>query len=125
MTMSPGQSIVGSVRLTAAACLLCLSFPLSQTAALPSAALQRIAEVPSSVFEVLLSLRNVFPAANFNRDVTTNWWETEILDGQSSQAASDLAASLKITSFIVLDQDFYQVCMRSEMISPLCYVFTC
>lgn len=109
--MSPGQDILGTVRLVAAACLLLLStLPLSETAALPSAALQRLAEVPSSVFEVPSDVRNVFPAANFNRNVTTNWWETEILDGQSSEAVEDLAASLKNASFIVLDQDFYQVC---------------
>lgn len=107
------QRTLGCIRLVVAACLYGVAFlPLSETAALPSAALQRRAEVPSSVFEVPSSVRNVFPAANFNRDVTTNWWDTEILDGQSSEAASDLTGLLGNASFIVLDRDFYQVSVK-------------
>lgn len=104
------HNTLGSARLVAVACLYGLAcLPFSETAAVPPAASQRRAELPSSVFEVPSSVRNVFPAANFNRDVTTNWWDTEVLDGNNDEAASDLAASLKNASFIVLDQEFYAV----------------
>lgn len=104
------QVTLGFVRVVAVACVYGLAcLPLSETAAVPSSSLRRRAEVPSSVFEVPPSVRNVFPAANFNRDVTTNWWDTELLDGHASEAASELAASLKNASFIVLDQEFYKV----------------
>lgn len=106
------QNTLGSLRLIVAACLSGLGcLPLSKTAAVPPVASQRRAEVPSSVFEVPTGTRNVFPAANFNRDVTTNWWDTEVLGGHDAEAASQLAVSLKNASFIVLDQDFYQVSM--------------
>lgn len=105
-------SALGSARLALTACLYGLAcLPVSETAAVPLAASQRRAELPASVFEVPSSVRNVFPAANFNRDVTTNWWDTEVLDGNDAEAASDLASSLKNASFIVLDQDFYSVSM--------------
>lgn len=116
--MAMSQSNLGRVRFVAAACLFGLgALPLSETAAVPSAALQRRSEVPPSVFEVPQSVRNVFPAANFNRDVTTNWWDTELLDSHTSEAASELAASLKNASFIVLDQDFYRVRMSRAGLS--------
>lgn len=108
--MALSQSKVGRARFLSTSYLYVLAFlPFSETAAVPLAAPQRRAEVHSSVFEVPSSARNVFPAVNFNRDVTTNWWDTEILDGHTSEPASDLAASLKNASFIVLDQDFYRV----------------
>lgn len=107
------QSILGSFRSFVAACLYGLTcLPLSETAAVPPVSSQRRAEVPSSVFEVPSRVRNVFPAANFNRNVTTNWWDTEVLDGHDGASASELAVSLKNASFIVLDQEFYQVSMR-------------
>lgn len=111
--MTMRQNTLGPVRLLVVACLYGLScLPLSETAAVPAAASQRRGEVPSSVFEVPTGARNVFPAANFNRDVTTNWWDTKVLDGHDAEAASELAVSLKNASFIVLDQEFYQVRMR-------------
>lgn len=108
---------LGFVRFVLVACVYGLAcLPLSETAAVPSSSLRRRAEVPPSVFEVPPNVRNVFPAANFNRDVTTNWWETELLDGHASKAASELAASLKNASFVILDQEFYQVSFQT--ISP-------
>ncbi|KAG6354475.1 hypothetical protein INS49_004492 [Diaporthe citri] len=74
----------------------------------------RRADVPPSVFEVPAGTRNVFPAANFNRDVTTNWWDTEVLDDHDAEASSELAVSLKNASFIVLDQEFYQLLENDE-----------
>ncbi|KAH9243117.1 hypothetical protein K456DRAFT_1767521 [Colletotrichum gloeosporioides 23] len=53
-------------------------------------------------------LRNVFPAENFNRNVTTTWWSTEVLDGHSTEAAAEASAALANASFIVLDKDMYQ-----------------
>ena len=63
----------------------------------------------NSVYEVPLSLRNIFPAENFNRDVTTAWWETEVLDGLPSEEASEASKALKDASFLVLDQAMYEV----------------
>lgn len=104
------RNTLGFVRLVAAASLFGLpSLPPAEAAVVPSDALQKRAELASSIFEIPSSVRNVFPAANFNRNVTTNWWETEVLDGHPSEEASDLSSSLKNASFIVLDQDFYQV----------------
>lgn len=67
------------------------------------------ASLPPSVYEVPSSLRNVFPAVNFNRDVTTSWWETSVLDGHDVTAASEATATLREASYIVLDKDMYQV----------------
>ncbi|KAF6815117.1 gluconolactonase precursor [Colletotrichum plurivorum] len=63
----------------------------------------------STVYEVPTTLRNVYPAANFNRNVTTTWWATEILDGHSAEEAVGITAALKSASFVVLDQDMYQL----------------
>ncbi|KAK7710094.1 hypothetical protein SLS63_013060 [Diaporthe eres] len=113
--MTMPQSAQGSFRFIVAICLYGLAwFPLSETAAVPPVTSQRRAEVPPSVFEVPAGTRNLFPAANFNRDVTTNWWDTKVLDGHDAEAASELAVSLKNASFIVLDQEFYQLLENDE-----------
>ncbi|KAH7329676.1 hypothetical protein B0I35DRAFT_48481 [Stachybotrys elegans] len=65
-----------------------------------------VADHPS-VFEVPMGSRNVYPAENFNRDVTTTWWETTVLDGHSSDASTELAGALKEASFLVLDNAMY------------------
>lgn len=73
----------------------------------------------SSVYEVPTGLRNTFPAENFNRDVTTAWWETEVLYGLSSEEASEASKALKDASFLVLDQDMYEVGAVSGLPRPL------
>ncbi|KAL0930054.1 gluconolactonase precursor [Colletotrichum truncatum] len=88
--------------------------PISETAALGPGPLNA-----STVFEVPVSLRNVFPAYNFDRDVTTTWWNTAVLDGHSNAAASDATEALKNASFIVLDHDMYEILQDEEgIISP-------
>ncbi|KAE9573165.1 hypothetical protein CGMCC3_g10652 [Colletotrichum fructicola] len=62
-----------------------------------------------TAYEVPAGLRNVFPAENFNRNVTTTWWGTEVLDGHSTEAAAEASAALANASFIVLDKDMYQI----------------
>lgn len=61
------------------------------------------------VFEVPVQLRNVYPANNFNRDVTTTWWDTAVLDGHPEAASVEVSETLKSASFIVLDKDMYKV----------------
>lgn len=63
------------------------------------------------VLEVPMSLRNVFPAVNFNRDVTTTWWQTAVLNGHDADAATEVTAALREASYIVLDKDMYEVRM--------------
>lgn len=63
----------------------------------------------SSVWEVPVNLRNVYPAENFNRNVTSTWWDTQVLDGHSSELASQMSDKLREVSFVVLDKKMYQV----------------
>ncbi|KAH8901229.1 calcium-dependent phosphotriesterase [Thozetella sp. PMI_491] len=65
--------------------------------------------VGPSIVEVSPRLRNIFPAINFNRNVTVPWWETEVLDGQPSHDASLLSSLLRNASIIVLDEDMYEL----------------
>lgn len=67
------------------------------------------ANLSAGVYEVPLQHRNVYPADNFNRDVTTSWWEAQVLDGVSVDAASHFSNTLKTASFIVLDDAMYEV----------------
>jgi hypothetical protein len=62
-----------------------------------------------SIVEVGSAYRNVFPAKDFNRNVTTTWWQTNVLDGDTSQNATSLKKALKDASFIVLNKDMYKV----------------
>ncbi|KAJ0127085.1 hypothetical protein HZ326_29814 [Fusarium oxysporum f. sp. albedinis] len=55
-----------------------------------------------SIVEVRSAYRNVFPAKDFNRNVTTTWWQTDVLDGDASQNATSLKKALKDASFILL-----------------------
>lgn len=61
------------------------------------------------VFEVPRELRNLYPAENFNRDVTTSWWQTEILDGHSSDTSTEVSDAMRDASYIVLDNAMYSV----------------
>lgn len=61
------------------------------------------------VVEVPVNLRNVFPAENFNRDVTTAWWETEVLDVHATDQANNVKEGLKEASYIILDKTMYNV----------------
>lgn len=61
------------------------------------------------VFEVPVQLRNIYPAKNFNRDVTTTWWNTAVLDGHAEEASVQVSQTLKSASFVVLDKDMYPV----------------
>ncbi|KEZ43380.1 Uncharacterized protein SAPIO_CDS4844 [Scedosporium apiospermum] len=50
-----------------------------------------------SILEVGGGLRNVFPADNFNRNVSTAWWDTDVLDdGNSNEEAKNTAKDLKL-----------------------------
>lgn len=60
------------------------------------------------IFEVPTQLRAIFPAKNFNRDVTTTWWQTAILDGHEIEASKGVADALKASTFVVLDKEFYK-----------------
>ncbi|KAH7261657.1 hypothetical protein BKA59DRAFT_518642 [Fusarium tricinctum] len=62
-----------------------------------------------SIVEVGSAYRNVFPAKDFNRNVTTTWWQTNVLDGDTSQNATSLKKALKDASFIVLNKDMYKL----------------
>lgn len=62
-----------------------------------------------SVVEVPSRIRNVFPAENFNRNVTTTWWMTEVLNGEKTSAYEETVEVLTNASIIVLDQDMYKV----------------
>ncbi|KAF4463907.1 gluconolactonase precursor [Fusarium albosuccineum] len=61
-----------------------------------------------SIYEVPIGIRNVFPANNFNRDVNSAWWHTDVLDGHSAEAAGQVVKHLNDAVFVVLDQDFYE-----------------
>ncbi|KAH6874452.1 hypothetical protein B0T10DRAFT_465752 [Thelonectria olida] len=62
-----------------------------------------------SVVEVPSRIRNVFPAENFNRNVTTTWWMTEVLNGEKTSAYEETVEVLTNASIIVLDQDMYKL----------------
>lgn len=62
-----------------------------------------------SVFEAPVGLRNLYRAQNFNRDVTTAWWQTSVLDGHSSESSAEVADALRSASYIVLDKAMYSV----------------
>ncbi|EWZ79164.1 hypothetical protein FOWG_16679 [Fusarium oxysporum f. sp. lycopersici MN25] len=62
-----------------------------------------------SIVEVRSAYRNVFPAKDFNRNVTTTWWQTDVLDGDASQNATSLKKALKDALFIVLNKDMYKL----------------
>ncbi|CAJ0538651.1 Ff.00g066590.m01.CDS01 [Fusarium sp. VM40] len=62
-----------------------------------------------SIVQVGSAYRNVFPAQDFNRNVTTTWWQTDVLDGDASQHATSLEKDLKDASFIVLNKDMYKL----------------
>lgn len=78
--------------------------------------------VGRSIVEPSPEIRNVFPATNFNRNVSTNWWDTEVLDGAEAAAAMELKATLEIATIIVLNRDMYKVYINS---SPLNCVQSC
>lgn len=61
------------------------------------------------VYEVPSHLRNIYPANNFNRDVTTTWWDTVVLDGHATEASVDVSTIFKTATFVVLDRKMYQV----------------
>jgi hypothetical protein len=65
--------------------------------------------VGPSIVQIKPALQNVFPAENFNRNVTTSWWDTNVIDGPPSSSASKLLSSLKQANFIALDDRFYKV----------------
>ncbi|KAI5456068.1 hypothetical protein BGZ63DRAFT_475887 [Mariannaea sp. PMI_226] len=71
-----------------------------------------------SVFELSGHLRNVFPATNFNRNVSTTWWATEVLDGGSTKAAEKATKALKKASIIVLDSEMYKLLGIKDYKSP-------
>jgi gluconolactonase len=62
-----------------------------------------------SVIEVSPSLRNVFPAANFNRNVSVPWWSTDVLSKEDHTKPEATLASLEQAQFIVFNADFYEV----------------
>ncbi|KAH0436153.1 hypothetical protein CcaCcLH18_04443 [Colletotrichum camelliae] len=89
--------------------VLLRTVPQAQAASIPWVSPRAPIENFPTAFEVPASLRNVFPAENFNRNVTTTWWSTEVLDGHSTEAAAEATAALANASFIVLDKDMYQI----------------
>ncbi len=66
------------------------------------------------VFEPPVQLRNIYPAENFNRDVTTTWWQPSILDGHDATRSKNLSALLKAATYIVLDKEMYTVCNKTS-----------
>lgn len=60
------------------------------------------------VLQVPAALRNVFPADNFNRNVTVPCWSTNVFAEQSTDVEVYLD-SLAEAHFIVLDNEFYDV----------------
>lgn len=72
--------------------------------------------VGSSIVEVQPSFRNVFPASNFNRNVTTSWWETGLMDGNDTTAVRGLT-ELKDSSFIVLNPEMYKASVGKRFIN--------
>lgn len=75
--------------------------PQAQAASIPLVNPRASTENLPTTFEVPAGLMNVFPAENFNRNVTTTWWSTEVLDGHSTEAAAEASAALANASFIV------------------------
>lgn len=71
------------------------------------AALQGLTVGPS-VTEVSPDFRAVFPASNFNRNVSTSWWGTQVL-GESNSNANRALAALRNASFVVFNKDMYKV----------------
>ncbi|KAG9196874.1 hypothetical protein G6514_003203 [Epicoccum nigrum] len=62
-----------------------------------------------AVLRVPTEFRNVFPAENFNRNVTVPWWSTSVLStGESVDAVAGLN-TLAGASFLVLNDEFYTV----------------
>ncbi|KAL2207289.1 hypothetical protein CC79DRAFT_1321402 [Sarocladium strictum] len=66
------------------------------------------------VFEPPVGLRNLFPADNFNRDAATAWWQTGVLDGHPTEAASEVADAMKSASYVVLDKAMYSVVLNNS-----------
>lgn len=62
-----------------------------------------------AILHVPARVRNVYPAENFNRDVTTSWWETKVLDGHSTIESSSFSKAMRDATFLVLDQGMYEV----------------
>lgn len=99
--------------------LCTISLLSSQAAARPAAATTGPSSDESlplrgpSIVEVGSAYRTVFPATDFNRNVTTTWWQTDVLDGDASQNATSLKNSLEDASFIVLNKDMYKVRVRN------------
>ncbi|SCO36995.1 uncharacterized protein FFNC_05392 [Fusarium fujikuroi] len=95
--------------------LCTISLLSGQAAARPAAATTGLSSDESlplrgpSIVEVGSAYRNVFPATDFNRNVTTTWWQTDVLDGDASQKATSLKNSLEDASFIVLNKDMYKL----------------
>jgi hypothetical protein len=70
-----------------------------------------------AVLDISTHLRNVYPANNFNRDVTTSWWETQVLDGHDSIQSSELSGVMRDASFIVLNDGMYSVSDHTGFLS--------
>jgi len=64
-------------------------------------------EFGSDIVYVPSQLNSVFPAQDFNRNVTTTFWETTILSNGAS-IQEDLER-FKNISFIAYDKSFYEV----------------
>ncbi|KAH7038368.1 uncharacterized protein B0I36DRAFT_236248 [Microdochium trichocladiopsis] len=62
-----------------------------------------------SVVEVPASIRNVFPAKDFNRPVTQTYWQTEVRSGDPSGIANHTLRQLGNATFLAFDRGFYDV----------------
>jgi hypothetical protein len=67
-------------------------------------------KIGPSIVEVSPSFRNVFPAKNFNRNVSVPWSETEIFEERKVPSTTSMLSPLEDAKFIVFSKDFYKVC---------------
>lgn len=70
--------------------------------------------VGPSVVEITKEYNDVFPYANFNRNVTVPMWDTDLLSGKNEVEVQESLDTIANASFLVYDSEFYKVCIYEK-----------
>ena len=62
-----------------------------------------------TIAEITPEWNNVFPAANFNRNVSTAFWQPTIMNDSTTTDVANQLSKIGKASFIVYDKEMYQV----------------